>query len=115
MNKVLIFSGGPRDKVFDISTAYSRNHAFVEVFKMIDARGLCGDTSSPVVSSIIGMARAGNPEACENIVMWLNRKRLSTIVEEVFVEDVPPERHVDDFVITEEMVEGALAARNGSD
>lgn len=113
MKRVLLYRGAhvERPMIWDASTDFLKNAAYVSLFKFFDEHGLYANEDT-VTGALIGMARMGNPDACAALLAW-RRTWSETQYDFEFIEleESPEEPIVDDFVITEEMMENAIRDR----
>lgn len=89
MKKSLVFRaplglGIERTLVWDISKKHLRDQAYADLFKILDNELNSYDQADSVTCSLIGLARNGNPEACEALLCY-RRNRDGEQFEEVEV------------------------------
>lgn len=66
---------------WDASTKALRWRALVELFRHVEGSVLPLRATDAVISSLAGMATAGNPDACEAIVAYLRNRGLLDVEE----------------------------------
>jgi hypothetical protein len=75
MKKTLVFRAprplSERTLVWDVSEKYRRDMAYVDLFRILDSElDAYGANPDSVVCALIGLARQGNPEACEALLCY---------------------------------------------
>lgn len=78
MRKALVFrvkvEYQERTLVWDTSEKYLRDAAYVELFNIIDRELGSYENGDSVICALIGLARNGNPEACEALLCYRRNK-----------------------------------------
>lgn len=88
MKKTLVFRAPrplvERTLVWDITLKFQRDMAYVDLFRILDAELDAYRSADSVTCALIGLARNGNPEACEALLCY-RRNRDGEKFEEVEV------------------------------
>lgn len=78
MKKTLVFRASrplaERTLVWDISHKYQRDMAYTDLFRILDAELDAYKDADSVTCALIGLARNGNPEACEALLCYRRNK-----------------------------------------